>query len=336
MTTDYSKKKNAELEELLKARSLPHTGKKAELIARLQQSDKGNASSKPASTKEIPPEDEIDWDDDAVIPEETPATTKKSDASIPAKTATTPAAATAIAAGGQGQAPNPAAVPNQIPTDEPFKTDDLTVKPSEPAAITTTNPPLSDAKPTTTATATTDATTDATPAATETTEPAKPPTDYTAHIPPSTYEGEAERRRKRAERFGIVTTAAESDTAKAAAADAIKALERAKKFGTGEGKPVVKGLDEALPERSKKRERSREDEGGRGGKRSMRSARLSARRSGGGGGGGRETERRTRSRGAEGKTGMNGGKAMVDGDAKAKLRAEDLRKAEERKKKFGT
>ncbi|KAL8630725.1 hypothetical protein Q9189_003566 [Teloschistes chrysophthalmus] len=32
MTTDYSKKRNAELEEILKARSLPHTGKKAELI----------------------------------------------------------------------------------------------------------------------------------------------------------------------------------------------------------------------------------------------------------------------------------------------------------------
>ncbi|KAL8765736.1 MAG: hypothetical protein Q9194_006478, partial [Teloschistes cf. exilis] len=278
MTTDYSKKKNAELEELLKARSLPHTGKKAELIARLQQSDKDNASSKPATTKEIPPEDEIDWDDDAVIPEETPATTKKSDASIPAKAVTTPAAATAIAAGGQGQTPNPAAVPNQIPTDEPFKTNDLTLKPSEPATTTTTDPPPSDAKPTTTATTTTESTTNAHPA--ETTEPAKPPTDYTAHIPPSTYEGEAERRRKRAERFGIVTIAAENDTAKAAAADAIKALERAKKFGTGEGKPVVKGLDEALPERSKKRGRSGEDEGGRGGKRSMRSAR----RSGGGGG----------------------------------------------------
>ncbi|KAI4200780.1 MAG: hypothetical protein LQ350_003688 [Teloschistes chrysophthalmus] len=326
MTTDYSKKKNAELEELLKARSLPHTGKKAELIARLQQSDMGNASTKPAAaTKEIPPEDEIDWDDDAVVPEDTPATSKTTSktsvATIPAKAATTPAAATAIAAGGQGQAPNPTAVPNQIPTSEPFKSDDLTVKPSDAPATTTTDPPPSDAKPTTTAP------TDSTPAA-ETTEPTKPPTDYSAHIPPSTYEGEAERRRKRAERFGIVTTAAENDTAKAAAEDAIKALERAKKFGTGEGKPVVKGLDEALPERSKKRGRGGEDEGGRGGKRIMRNAR----RNGGGGGGG---ERRTRSRGGEGKTANGGGKVM-DGDAKAKQRAEDLRKAEERKKKFGT
>ncbi|KAL8661715.1 MAG: hypothetical protein Q9202_005337 [Teloschistes flavicans] len=319
MTTDYSKKKNAELEELLKARSLPHTGKKAELIARLQQSDKDSASSKTATTKEIPPEDEIDWDDDAVIPEDT---AKSSNTKIPAKAATTPAAATAIAAGGQGQAPNPAAVPNQIPTDEPFKTDDLTVKPSDPAT-TTTDPPTSDAKAPTTTTTTTTA---------ETTEPAKPPTDYSAHIAPSTYEGEAERRRMRAERFGIVTTAAENDTAKAAAADAIKALERAKKFGTGDGKTVVKGLDEALPERNKKRGRSGEDEGGRGGKRFARGGR----RNGAGGGDGDKTNK-SKGRGAgEGKT--NAGKAAgaVDGDAKAKQRAEDLRKAEERKKKFGT
>ncbi|KAI4194994.1 MAG: hypothetical protein LQ350_007450 [Teloschistes chrysophthalmus] len=100
MTTDYSKKKNTELEEMPKARPLPYTGKKAKLIARLQQSDMGDASTKPAATKEIPPEDEIDWDNDAVVPKDTPATSKTisktSNTTIPAKAATIPAAATAI------------------------------------------------------------------------------------------------------------------------------------------------------------------------------------------------------------------------------------------------
>ncbi len=36
---DYAKKTVAELQEILKARSLPHSGKKAELIARLNQAD---------------------------------------------------------------------------------------------------------------------------------------------------------------------------------------------------------------------------------------------------------------------------------------------------------
>ena len=37
---DYSKKTVAELQEILKGRSLPHTGKKAELVARLNEADK--------------------------------------------------------------------------------------------------------------------------------------------------------------------------------------------------------------------------------------------------------------------------------------------------------
>ncbi|KAL8782421.1 MAG: hypothetical protein Q9213_005385 [Squamulea squamosa] len=293
MATDYSKKKNAELEELLKARSLPHTGKKAELIARLQQSDKdAAAAAKPTATSkpDIPPEDEIDWDDDALAADV--PTTKTTATDIPAKSATTPSAAVAVAAGGKGQAPNPTAVPNQIPTNEPFKTDDLTVKaPGEPipetktAAVTT--------KPT------------------EEPAPAKPPTDYTAHIPLTTTEEELEKRRKRAERFNIT-----------ADAEATKKLERAKKFGGADPeKPVVKGLDEALPER-RKRGRGADDDGGRGGKR---------------GRGGRRNDRsrsKSKGRGGEGKkTGavVNG---KGDGDAKAAQRKKDAEAAEARKKRF--
>ncbi|PNS20450.1 hypothetical protein CAC42_5900 [Sphaceloma murrayae] len=57
---DYSKMKNAELEALLKERGLAHTGKKAELVKRLQDADAA------ATTTDAPKkdEDEIDWDDE--------------------------------------------------------------------------------------------------------------------------------------------------------------------------------------------------------------------------------------------------------------------------------
>lgn len=42
---DYQKKTVAELTEILKGRSLPHSGKKAELIARLNEADKAAAPS---------------------------------------------------------------------------------------------------------------------------------------------------------------------------------------------------------------------------------------------------------------------------------------------------
>ncbi|KAL8831924.1 MAG: hypothetical protein Q9170_005086 [Blastenia crenularia] len=305
MATDYSKKKNAELEELLKARSLPHTGKKAELIARLQQSDRDTAAaSTTQSTSTIPAEDEIDWDDDAVASEI--PTTNVSGLDVPAKSATTPAAATAIAAGGKGQAANPTAVPNQIPTDEPFKSDDITVKaPGEAVNELST---VSETKQ-----------------ASDTTEPAKPPTDYTANIPVTSLEEEIEKRKKRAARFGIVTDGAEKDSAKAAADDAVKALERAKKFGTADfTKPAVKGLDEALPER-KKRGRVGEDDGGRGNKRSR-----GGRRSG-------TADRRSRSKSKlrDGKAATSNGNTK-SADAKAAQKEKDRLAAEERKKRFGT
>ena len=113
MSTDYAKKKNAELEDLLKARSLPHNGKKADLIARLQQYDTEQAAKSTAATT-AGAEDEIDWDDDAPAAE--------------------PAGAAAIAAGGLGQPANPTAVPNQVVDTDPSKTNDLTVDPPAPTA----------------------------------------------------------------------------------------------------------------------------------------------------------------------------------------------------------
>lgn len=217
MATDYSKKKNAELEELLKARSLPHTGKKAELVARLQQYDAEQASAATAASTAIGDEDQINWEEE-------------DDALAAPVTGSAPAATAAIAAGGQGQIANPTAVPNQALDTDPSKTDDLSVK---PPAVTTTE------KPTTTTT--TDANSKKSPT---TTTASAPPTDFTSGLQASTVDDEIAKRQKRAARFGIQ----ESN------ADAMKALERAKRFGTGsEGdNTAVKGLDEALPERVKK------------------------------------------------------------------------------------
>ncbi|KAF4553999.1 SAP domain-containing protein 2 [Elsinoe fawcettii] len=114
---DYSKMKNADLEALLKERGLPHTGKKAELVKRLQEAD---VASTEAPKKD---EDEIDWDDE-------PAT---------ATAATTEPAATAMAAGATGQPPNPQAVPNQQVDIEPSTTDDLKVE-AGPSDVATEKP----------------------------------------------------------------------------------------------------------------------------------------------------------------------------------------------------
>ena len=213
-TTDYNKKKVDELQELLKARSLPHTGKKADLVARLQQHDTEQASTTKSAKAPAPTaaaEDEIDWEDDAAA-------------------ATTDAGAAAIAAGGLTQPPNPTAVPNQAVDTDPSKTNDLKVEPPAPDA-------------------------NAAPAA-----PEKPAQDFTSGVQATTLDTELEKRQKRAARFGITETSQ----------DALKAIERAKKFGTGsEGdKNAVKGLDEALPERRPKRGRAVESDGGRDGKRS--------------------------------------------------------------------
>jgi SAP domain-containing ribonucleoprotein len=67
--SDYSKMKNADLEVLLKERGLPHSGKKADLVARLQEDDKKKASAA------VPEEDEIDWDLDDTLPTDEPKTT---------------------------------------------------------------------------------------------------------------------------------------------------------------------------------------------------------------------------------------------------------------------
>lgn len=168
---DYSKMKNAELESLLKERGLPHTGKKAELVKRLQEADQAGSKA----------EDEIDWDDE-------PATAT-------AQNATSQPAAAALQAGGVGQPPNPQAVPNQVADVDPAKTNDLTVE-TAPEPV-----------PTTTATAgatTTQATTEVSTeqaAAPEKVE--KPAVDFSSGMKTLTIDQEIEKRKARAIKFGM-------------------------------------------------------------------------------------------------------------------------------------
>ncbi|KAI9742811.1 MAG: hypothetical protein M1818_003540 [Claussenomyces sp. TS43310] len=150
--------------------------------------------------------------------------------------ATTAPAAAAIAAGGQGQVANPVAVPNQKADIDPAKTSDLMVEGDSTAeSATASTQPVS-----------TGVTTEA---ASE-----DPKVDFSMGIQKTHAEKEAERRAARAKRFGI----SEDEEEK-------KRLDRAKKFGT-ETASVVKGLDDALPER-RKRGREGGDKDGRGAKR---------------------------------------------------------------------
>lgn len=161
---EYAKKKNDELQTLCKERGLPHNGKKADLVKRLEDFDvQGDTTqpSKPAAT-----EDEIDWDEE-------PATET-------AKAATSEPSATAIAAGGIGQPQNPQSVPNQQVGEDPSKPDNSVG--AAPAA------PKTDGAPQGTEAAA---------------EPRKTPEDFTLGLQERTLDEEIAKRKKRAEKFGI-------------------------------------------------------------------------------------------------------------------------------------
>ncbi|KAJ5190647.1 uncharacterized protein N7498_009632 [Penicillium cinerascens] len=225
MATDYSKKTNADLVEILKSRSLPHTGKKADLVARIQQDDEKNSGGAPAAPKTDAAEDVIDWDDD-----------------VPAVKPATEAGAKSIAAGGKGAVANPVAVPNQKLDTDPATSHELKVESAGAGA----------------------ATGEAPSSATEVEQ--KPTVDYTKGLPTTDLEAELAKRKARAAKFGIV------EDEETAVKEAEKQLERAKRFGTGGTDEAstnvgVRGLDEALPEKSRKRGPADQGQGGRGGKR---------------------------------------------------------------------
>ncbi|KAA8644094.1 hypothetical protein EYZ11_008920 [Aspergillus tanneri] len=245
MASDYSKKTNAELVEILKSRSLPHTGKKAELVARLQEDD--NKAQPAPAAKVDAAEDVIDWEDDDVP--------------------STEAGAAAVAAGGKGPVSDSAAVPKQ-PDINPATTDDAKVesngKPAAPG-----EQEVSEAAPA------------AASEETKTTEAEKPAPDYSIGLPVTELEEEVKKRKARAAKFGI------TEDSKAAVAEAEKKLERAKRFGASvesQGVAEISKLDAALPdEKSRKRGRSDNEQGTRGGKRRDFSGRNQFRHRGRGG-----------------------------------------------------
>lgn len=162
---EYAKKKNDELQALCKERGLPHNGKKADLVKRLEDND-AQSTAAPDAAKPAPAEDEIDWDEE-------PATET-------AKAATSEPNATAIAAGGLGQVANPQAVPNQQVGEDPSKPDETVG--AAPAA-----PKTDDA-----------------PQGTEAAgEPTKPAQDFTLGLQERTLDEEIAKRKKRAEKFGL-------------------------------------------------------------------------------------------------------------------------------------
>lgn len=195
--TDYSKMKNDELQALLKQRGLPHTGKKADMITRLQEADKKapdtqetKSATAPSSTTLAAGDDEIDWDDDAA------------DATKPDK----PAEEVAPAADEEekkAEAAAPAADAEAERTD--IKADTATDN-ADAANGTTEAPKPESEKPA---------------------EKEKTPVDFSSGLAATTLEEELEKRRARAKKFGITETDEE----------ATKKLERAKKFGETAGPP---------------------------------------------------------------------------------------------------
>ena len=259
---DYAKKKNDELAALCKDRGLPHTGKKADLVKRLEDFDtQGGDAVQPVI------EDEIDWDDEPA------ADTAKAATSIPA--------ADAIAAGGVGvEVPNPQAVPNQIPAVDPAQTDDLSVDPPAPE-----------------------------PAGAEE-EAKEPEKDYSQGLNERTIDEEIEKRKARARKFGLPEDS-----------DEIKALERAKRFGTADLPGL---LNKALPTGDRKRGRYGDEKDGGIRKRSRGPQRGGLGRRGGGGG-----RERTPVSGSGGGGGGAGGYPSW-------MTQQDREAADRRKTKFST
>ncbi|KAM0517769.1 hypothetical protein ACHAPE_004745 [Trichoderma viride] len=201
--SDYASLKVPELKKLLAEKKLSQTGNKADLIARLQEADKKDATasgedSKPAENKE----DEINYSDD----EATGAAASKPEQAKAAEEPVEEAAEAPVAA-------------------EAAEEQEDAAKPAEEEK----------------------------PAAEE--EAKEPAPSFAMGLSSSTADEELKKRADRAKRFG---TELDDETTRLA--------ERAKRFGIND-KELASGLDAALPERSLKRGRGRnEGDGNRPGK----------------------------------------------------------------------
>jgi len=161
---EYAKKKNDELQALCKERGLAHTGKKADLVKRLEDSDAKGTDAPAVPAPAAAAEDEIDWDDEPAL--ET------------AKAASSAPNAVAITAGGLGQASNPQDIPNQLVGE------DVTNPEPGPAPAA----PAEEGRETAT---------EAAAKKHKTTE------DFTLGLQDRTLDEEIAKRKKRAEKFGL-------------------------------------------------------------------------------------------------------------------------------------
>lgn len=276
MAVDYGKKTNAELIDILKSRSLPHNGKKADLVARLQESDKTGETHKiePAA------EDVIDWDDDTAAENAQPAS------SVDTKESTRDQKQELKHNEEREQQP-------KAEFNEALETNGDENKPVEP----TTDVKAKDKAGSTdcAASAALDTTSNETQFPKnednieDTEEPAKLEANYSIGLASTDLEAELARRRARAEKFGTIE---DSETA---LREAEKAVKRAKRFGTDGSSDPVAGLDQALSAdvpRKRSRGSGMDDAGHRGKRRYFRgrgrgrgSGRIQGARSNGGGNG---------------------------------------------------
>jgi len=260
---DYAKKKNDELVALCKERGLPHTGKKADFVKRLEEYDaaQSTSSTKPAASAKPAIEDEIDWDDE-------PATETT-------KAATTEPAADAIAAGGVGEVKNPVAVPNQTLVEDPTTENELTVV--NPSETTAANGDAATAEPE---------------------KEKSPEKDFSAGIAERTLDEEIEKRKARALKFGMLEDNDEIKQLERAKRFGIQEGSKVLGMlnqGLSEGRDRKRGLDAALGDdakaggvrkrgRDRGRDRGRPGMGGRRGSSRPRSSAPPAERKENGGG----------------------------------------------------
>jgi len=343
--TNYSSLRVNDLRELLSKRKLPTNGKKEELIARLETSDReaDQAAAEPAlaadATAHLPSaeEYEINWDED-----DTAATGAKSTKPAPAKPepaelkkAVVASASAGVAATGgtQGESKieeQEAAQPSKD-GKKPFTfkrlAEQFTDLPSTKRQDNKKPAKTESAKEAPAVAATTEKIEETTAKPETEAKPSTPESTFTAGLAPTPLEVELEKRKARAARFG-------AEQADPNAAESLKKLERAARFGGGvttgdaESAVGVKGLDQALPERRGKRTGGHGSAGGGGN--AQKKARFSGdrgqRRQGGSGGGER------RNGGGNNQQKKAGGVPAVNSVLDDPAERE---KAEKRKNRFG-
>ncbi|KAF8247022.1 hypothetical protein K440DRAFT_661653 [Wilcoxina mikolae CBS 423.85] len=273
--TDYNKLTVPKLREILMSRELSTSGLKTELIARLTAADSSTTATPEALPAGTTPTPTAE-PSNSHLPNEEYTVDWSDDTTTKPSTTAAPE-----------QTSKPARKSIAALFDSPPKPDA-----SAPAAAKTGNEPSSPSTVTSESAPTTTTTTAPTPV-------------FAANLPTTSLDDEITRRKKRAERFGL--SAKESD--------ALKALERQKRFGIEEKAATVGGLDDALPEQQRKRRE--QQQGGRGGGKRGRFAEGGRRRGNGDGN----------------RNGVQTGRVQKNVTS---VDPEEKRKAEERRKRFAT